>query len=881
MPLFVKGQSFLRNLFLSRRAEVDLDEEVHSHLEMLTEENIRAGMPPKEAQRAARIELGGIEHLKEQVREERIGNWVHSVISDCRYGFRQLRKNPGFTAVAVTALALGIGADTAMYTIVNGLRSWDVGLDNRDQIVVVTATNTTHSRGWGASYPDFRDFRSQTKSLAGLAAYQFAPVNLSDRSGLPERYYCVQMSANGFSVVGQKPLLGRNFITEDERPGAPAVLIIGYHVWRDRYAQDPAIIGKTVHLDEIPRVVIGVMPPGRRFPEETDLWTPLITDAAREKRDNRNLTLFGRLGDDVSLASARAELSAMARRLAQQYPNTNKDITADVRPIIEIYGAYFMRPLFLALFGAVGFVLLIACADVANMLLSRAAERSREISIRVAIGAGRIPIIRQLLLESVVLSIAGGLFGWLVALGGLRWFDSGLGTLEKPVWLHLSLDRSALFYLAAISVGTGILFGLAPALRLARTDVNAALKEGSGYGVVGSKFGLRVSNVLVAFQMALCVVLLAGAGLMIRSAVNLYSAPVGVNTARVLTMRVNLPEAKYAKPESWIAFHEELNKRLKALPGVELASVASHLPLGGWIPFSFEFEGRSKDAAQSPEAGGLVVSNNYFQTMQVQPHRGRLFLDADGVAGPPVVVVNESFAAKFWPGEDALGKHTRVMEERLAGPWLTVVGVVPDILQNFRQNLQHDPLIYLPFAKKPQRQIFLVARTGVPSETLADAFRREVQRVDENLAVYDVRTLENRIAESRLTVTLFGAICSIFAGVATMLAAIGLYGVIAHAVSQRRQEIGLRMAIGATRRDIVRLVLAQGIRPLVPGLAIGLLLALTVTRLLRVALVGVSPSDPLTFVGIVFVLMFAAGLGCLIPARRATRVDPMIALRYE
>jgi putative ABC transport system permease protein len=424
------------------------------------------------------------------------------------------------------------------------------------------------------------------------------------------------------------------------------------------------------------------------------------------------------------------------------------------------------------------------------------------------------------------------------------------------------------------------LFGLAPALRLAKTDVNAALKDG-GYGLVGSKFGLRLSNVLVACQMALCVVLLAAAGLMIRSAVNLYSAPIGVNTAGILTMHLNLPEAKYAKQESWIAFHENLTKRLKALPGVELASITSNLPLGNWIPFSLEFDSRRNDPAQPPEGGGLVVSNNYFQTMQVQPRHGRLFLDTDGVAGPPVAVVNESFVAKFWPGEDPLGKRVRLTEAHLPGPWLTVVGVVPDILQNFRKNLQHDPLVYVPFAEMPERQVFLVARTLVPPATLADAFRREVQRVDENLAVYEVCTLENRIAESRLTVSLFGAMCSIFAGVATVLAAIGLYGVIAHAVSQRTQEIGLRMAIGANRRDIVRLVLAQGIRPLIPGFAIGLLLALAATRLLRVALVGVSPSDPLTFVGIVIVLTSAVALGCLVPARRASRIDPLIALRYE
>ena len=873
--------NWLKRLFARRRLYGDLSEEIRVHLDERTEELVSGGMPREEAAAAARREFGNVGLIEEDSRT--VWRWpsVENFIRDIRYALRMLVKNPGFTAVAVTALALGIGVNTAIYTIVNGALSWDMGLDNRDRIIWITSTNAAHSEDWETSYPDFRDFRSQTKSLAGLGAYTFAPVNLSDSTGLPERYYSAQMSANAFAVVGQKPLLGRGFIAGDEQPGAPAVLIIAYHVWRDRYASDPAIIGRSVRIDEIPRVVIGVMPPGRRFPEETDLWTPLVPDASLEKRDNRDLTVFGRLRDGVALPSARAEFTAMSQNLAAQYPNTNKDVTTEVRPIEQITGLYFMKPLILAIFGAVGFVLLIACADVANMLLARATERSREISIRVAIGAGRIPIIRQLLVESVVLSVTGGLLGCLVAVAGLKWFDSGMGTMEKPIWLHLSLDRSALLYLAAISVGVGILFGLAPALQLAKTDANAALKEGGGHGVVGNKFGLRLSSVLVGIQMALCVVLLVGAGLMIHGAVNMYSTPIGVNTKSVLTMRINLPEAKYPKPESWIAFHEDLKKRLAALPGVELASVSSNMPLGGWIPFSLEFDGRSNDATQLPEVGCLVVGNNYFQTMQIEPRRGRLFVDADGVAGPPVAVVNESFAAKYWPGEEPLGKRIRVMDENLPGAWLTVVGVVPDVLQNFRQTLERDPLIYVPFAEKPQRQTFLVARTGVPPASLSDPFRREVQRIDDNLAVYEVRTLENRIAESRLGVSLFGGIYSVFAGVATLLAAVGLYAVIAHSVNQRRREIGLRMALGATRRDIMRLVFAQGIKPLVPGLAIGLLLALGVKRALPAEVVGVSSGDPVTFIAAIFVLLLAALLGCVVPARRAMRVDPMIALRCE
>jgi putative ABC transport system permease protein len=872
----------LRSLFDRQRVNKELDDELQYHLERKIEENIAEGMSAQEAQRSALLDLRGLERTKQECQDVMPLRWLDHLRRDVRYAFRMLAKKPGFTAVAVTALALGIGADTAMYTIVNGALSWDMGLDNRDEIVAVTSLNTAHSQQWSTSFPDFRDYRSQVKSLAGLAAYRLDPVNVSDHTGLPERYYCVEMSANGFSLVQQKPLLGRDFIPADEKPGAAPVVMLGYHVWRDRYARDPAIVGKSITINEIPRTVIGVMPPGRRFPEETDLWVPLLPNVAREQRGNRELMLFGRLRKGVPLASVRAEIIALAQNLAAQYPKTNKDMTAVVMPIMELTGLYLMKPLILALFVVVGFVLLIACADVANMLLARAAERSREISIRVAIGAGKISIFRQLLIESTTLSVLGGLLGWPVAVGGLRWFDSGTGTLTtRPVWLHLSLDRSAFFYLAAISVGTGILFGLAPALHLAKSEANAALKDSGGPGLMGSKSSLRLSNVLVAVQMALCVVLLADAGLLVRSAVNVYAAPIGVNTNNVLTMRVNLPEAKYANPDTCITFHDRLHKRLAALPAVQLSGLASNLPLGGWLTFDFQFEGRVDDPAHRPEAGGLVVSNSYFQLMQVQAARGRLFSATDGKSGPPVAIVSQTFAEKFWPNGDALGKRVRLIDDRSPGPWLTVVGVVPDIPQNFRDCLEHDPLIYVPFSEIPQRQIFLVARTAVPPANLADTFRREVQKLDANLPVYEVRTLENRIAENRLSVSLFGAVCSVFAGIATVLAAIGLYAVIAHGVNRRTQEIGLRIALGATRRDVLRLVAAQSLGPLLPGATVGVLLALAATRVLHTALRGVSPSDPATFAGTLAVLLLAALLGCAVPARRAVRVDPMVALRHE
>jgi predicted permease len=581
------------------------------------------------------------------------------------------------------------------------------------------------------------------------------------------------------------------------------------------------------------------------------------------------------------MAGARADLSAIADRLAKQYPNTNQGLTAAyVNTIAEIYGAYNMRPLFAALWTAVGFVLLIACADVANMLLARGAGRMREISIRVAIGAGRARIVRQLLIESVLLSIAGGFLAWLVALGGLRWFDAWTGRFVKPVWLSLSFDRTTFIYLAVVSICTGILFGLAPALRLANIDIHSVTRDG-GQGVAGGRRVLSLSNLLVVFEMALCIILLAGAGLMIRSTANLYNAPIGVDTAGVLTMHVNLPEAKYPFPRDQAAFHRALQTRLDSVPGVEAAAITSNLPLGRWISFSYELERTAPEPDQAPRIGVIVASPGYFSVMRVKPRRGRTFMESDGVAGSPVVLVNESFAGKFWPNENALGKHLRLVKDHVAQPWLTVTGVLPDILQNPRRPLDRDPLIYLPYAAEPQREMFIVARTRVPPGVLAGAFRRTVQNMDENLPVYDVRTLENRLAENRLSVNLLSGTFTVFAGIALVLASIGLYAVVAHSISQRTQEIGVRLAIGGTRRDILRLVFAQGMRPLVLGMAFGLPAAFGIAHVLRTLLMGVSPADPITFILVPLVLVVAGVLGCAIPARRAMRVDPIVALRYE
>jgi putative ABC transport system permease protein len=850
----------------------DLEDEMLFHLEMKAQET--------GDRLEARRQFGNASALKEVCREMWTFTALETWWRDIRYGLRTLGRNPSFVFVAVLALALGIGANTTVFTVVSRALSFDLGVDHVERIVFITTTNRSRRTDFFHSFPDMRDLLSRIKSITNLAAFRFLSINVSDKSGLPERYACVQMTASGFSVLGRKPALGRGFIADDMRPDATPAILMGHRIWQNRYGKDPAILGQTIRVNDVPRVVVGIMPAGMQFPEDTDFWIPFTPTDLLTMRD-RSVLVFGRLADGVKLKAARAEIDTIARRMENNSPEKFKGLIADVQPILVLYGVYDSRPMLIAMLFAVGFVLLIACADVANIMLSRAAARSREISIRIAIGAGRARIVRQLLVESVILSTISGVFGWLVALAGLRWFDGMTAKTGRPSWVDFSMNTTVFLYLAAISIGAGILFGLAPALQLARVDVNSAVKDG-GHSAAGGLRGRRLSSLLVIFEMALSVVLLAGAGLMIRSSVNLYSSPIGVNASNVLTMHINLAEAKYPRPQDQIAFHERLKTKLESLPGVEVESVTSNLPGSGWLEFPFELEGAPPtDPDHGMTTGGLAVAAAYFRVMQVGPRRGRLFTDSDGIAGPSVALVNEGFAAKYWPGEDPLGKRLRLSGEGAPHTWATVVGVVPDIQQNFRRPAQRDPLIYLPYASATERVMYIVARTRVPPATLAEPFRREIQTLDENLPAYDVRTLEDRIAQNRLNVTSFGALFTLFAAIALVLASVGLYGVIAHSVSLRTQEIGIRMAMGGQARDILTLVLGQGMRQVAIGLLVGIPIAFIVTRVLSRALVGVSPGDPITFVSVVLVLTLAGLLGCAIPARRAIRVDPVVALRSE
>jgi putative ABC transport system permease protein len=811
---------------------------------------------------------------------------MSSFWQDLRYAFRTLSKSKGFTAIAVLTLAVGIGINAAVFTITNASLFKGFSFDKNDRIVYLGSRDTRQKWDNGpVSYPDLRDWRAQAKSFNGLAAATGTSIAFIDNTGLPEFHFGARMTANAFQVIGQKPIIGRDFTAADELPGAPPVAILTYGFWDRRFGKDPSIVGRSFSMSGIYTTVVGVMPKGLVFPYDLDIWIVLGPRAETEKREFRNLIVFGRLADGMNIKGARAEIDTINHNLQKDYPNTNQSFV----PVVLSYNQFYfgdLTTIFSAMMAAVVFVLLIACANVANLLLARAVGRSREISIRIALGAGRWRLVRQLLVESLLLSSAGGVFGWLIAVGAVHIFKVLTVPFNFYSWIDYSMDWRVLAYLVAASIGTGVLFGLVPALRLSKLDVNSALKEG-GRGTSAGAHSRRLSGILVVSEMALAIVLLAGAGLMIRSFLNVFHATLGVKTDNVLVFRITLPQARY-KAADEISFHDRLHERLTALPGVESAAIALAPPTGGSMTFPYELEGSQTDDQHRPSLSALLIGPDYFHVMGVGVLQGRAFTDQDGVSGPPVVIVNEQFAAKFWPGQNAIGKRLRLFGAQAgvtindtSNAWLTVVGIVPNIVQNDISPRQIDPLIYLPFRQQPGPLVWVLARTRVPPETLGTAFRKEIQALDPGLPVFGLGSLDQNLLRNSWFYRVFGVMFVMFAAIALLLASVGLYALMAHSVNQRTQEIGVRMAMGASAGNIRGLVMLQGMRQVAIGLVIGLVGAFLAMRVLRTQLVQVSPADPGTFVFAAAILTLAAVLGCFLPARRATKVDPMVALRYE
>jgi predicted permease len=804
-----------------------------------------------------------------------------------KYAVRMLVKEPWFTLVAALALALGIGVNSTVFTFVNAVLIRGLPFANPDEIVHVNGRNTADGGMMPISYPDFIDIRTQSKSFAGLAAYQGMTMNISDGGHAPERAQGVRLSANAFSVLGERPIRGRDFRTGEDLKGAEPVALLGYGLWKTRYGSDPGIVGRTIKINEVAHTVIGIMADGNRFPNNADLWTTLIPDGDIEKRQMRRIMLFGRLLPGVTVKEAQTELSGIAKQLEQQYPDTNKAVGAEVMTFNDRFNGGPIRVVFLAMMGAVGFVLLIACANVANLLLARSARRSREIALRIALGASRARVIRQLLVESTLLAFLGGIIGLGLSLIGVRLFDMAVADVGKPYWIRFTMDATVFAFLVAICFATGIIFGLVPALQVSKTNLNDILKE-SGRGNAGGRRARWLASTMVVAELTLTIVLLTGAGLMIRSFLKLYSMDIGVDLSHMLTMRMTLADKKYPTPEQRRVFYEAMLSRLAAIPGVASASIASAPPASGVQTQPFEIEGRpAADPKKLPLVTVMQVSEGYFDVLDVRMREGRVLRETDGSKGSEGVVINARFASQHFPGEDPLGKRFRLkVDERMNAvtseqPWLTVVGVVPNVRQRSVQDVDPDAIAYTSYRLQPTLGTAILIRSHSDPTALVPAVRKAVQDVDPDQPVFGVQTMEQALAQNRWPYRVFGTLFTIFAVIALVLSAVGIYAVTAYSVTQRTQEIGVRMALGARASQVSWLILRQGLVQLAIGLTLGTAGALAAGPVLQTLLVQIKPTDPATLAAIGLVFTVVTVVACLIPARRATRLDPLTALRVE
>lgn len=817
---------------------------------------------------------------------------METFFQDIRYGLRLLIKRPGFTAVAVIALALGIGANSAIFSVVNGVVLRALPYKDPDRLAIVwSKIPLLQGRVGTGEFPvtagEFIDWRDQNQVFEQIAAFHSQPFNITG-AGEPEFLGGVRGSASLFSLLGVEPKLGRTFAPEDDQPGAERVVIISHGLWERRFGSDPNIIGQKLSLNDEPYTVVGVLPAGfqfprkgelpapYQFPRQADFYTPLAWSPAQAANRGRNfLVVVARLKPRATFEQAGAEMNAIAERLQEQYPYLNKE--ALVVPLHkQVVGK--VRTALLVLLGAVGFVLLIACANVANLLLARAASRQKEIAIRTALGASRVRVIRQLLTESVLLSLVGGTLGLLLALWGIDLLLT-ISPSNLPRVDTIGIDERVFAFTLAVSLLTGIGFGLVPAIKVSKPDLNDALKEGGRSSSVGFRHS-RFRGLLVVSEVALSLVLLIGAGLMIRSFVTLLNVDTGLTVQNVLTLDIGLPKSKYTGPQQ-IAFFQQVLSRMQSLPGVQAVGGVYPLPLSGAEEFmGFSIEGRGSNPGESVSAGPRWVNGDYFKVMGIALLRGRELTERDNADAARVLVINEAMAKAFWPDEDPIGK--RVAFDRTNGTpnWREIVGIAKDV-KHVSLDGTATPEMYLPFGQFPIFFQTIVLRTAGDPLSLVAAARSEVLAVNKDQPISNVHTMEellsNSIAQRRFNMLLL----SIFAIVALLLSAVGIYGVMSYSVAQRTHELGLRMALGAQSSHIVALVVRQGMTLALTGVVVGLAAAFVLTRIMASLLYGVSATDTLTFGLIALLLSSVAFFACYIPAHRATKVDPMVALRYE
>ncbi len=782
-----------------------------------------------------------------------------------------------FSGAVVATLALGIGLNTMVFTLVNAALFKPVPVPGGSQLVVILDRNLKQSNDnvMRVSYADFRDYRAQTRSLAALEAGTQDSAVLSETGIPPESYRMGQVTPGIFDMLQMRPVLGRGFLPGDDAPGAQPVVLIGYSIWKERYASSPGVLGRQVRVNEKPATIIGVMPKGFRFPATLDMWMPLVPTPDLEKRTSRPLALFGMLKPGVGTMQANVEMNGIARRLAAQYPE-DKDIGVSVDTFQQRYNGGNIRLIFLLMLAAVGFVLLIACANVANMMLSRAMLRQREMSIRTALGATRWRVARQLLVESVLLSTLGGVLGLALAWLGVHWFDLNTQNVGKPYWVEFTMNYAVFGYFAALCIFSGLLFGTAPALRFSRVDVNEVLKDGARSA--GKLRGGKLSGLLVVFQFALTLVLLTGAGVLVHSLMTAMAANQEVPGEQISTARIDFPEAHYKDADARQRFYDQLLPRVKALPGVTHVALTSNLPGLGAASREIEIEhATAVDPAHRPSVSFVVESPGYLNAINLPLLLGRDFNETDGTANHKAAILTRTCAERFWPGQSAVGKRFRLYDDNKPGDWITVVGVSANMVQELNEKAPN-PLMFIPLRQEGWNGIALLLRSD---SNPIPALRRAVQNLDQDLPLHDVYALPEAIQHDEWFLHLFGRIFSGFALIALLMAAVGIYAVLAQATNSRTQEIGVRMALGASTRNIMVLVMRRGLWQIVAGLAIGLAAALPAARAMASLPIGVSSSDPVVFIIVATLLAVVGLLACWIPARRAAGLDPVKAIRYE
>ena len=797
--------------------------------------------------------------------------------NDLRFALRMILSHRWFSAAVVTTLAMGIGLNTMVFTLVNAVLLKPVAVQGGARLMAVDYLNHTHGeQTLRLSMPDLRDYRAQGGSFEALEGVTDEDGVLSEHGNPPQAYHLERASSGIFNMLHVQPALGRGFLPADDSPGAAPVLLLGYGIWRDRYGSSPSVIGRVVRVDEKQATIIGVLPSGFKFPSNTDMWMPLLPTAELEKRDNRQLQVFAMLKPGVRISQASAELNAIARRLSAQYPDTNKDLTVSVETFNEHYNGGGIRIIFLLMLAAVGFVLLIACANVANMMLSRALGRQREMFIRTALGASRWRVVRQLLIESVLLSTLGGILGLSLALLGVHWFDLATRNVGKPYWIQFTMDYSVFGYFAALCIVSGLLFGIAPALHSSRVELNEALKEGARS--VGKPRGARFSAVLVVFQFVVTIVLLSGAGVFVNSLILSLSANPSVPADQLMTARLDLPEERYKDIDARQHFYDQLIPRLRALPGVTHVAITSSLPGLGSADRQIEIEHSAVDAkANRPEAALVLQSPGYLEAIRLPLLLGRDFNDTDGMAGHKSAILTRACAQHFWPNQTAIGKRFRLYDDNKAGDWITVIGISANLLQDLNEK-DPKPLLFEPFRQEGWKSMALLVQSTVDPTT---AVRAAVQNLDPDLPLRDTSMLTGAVEHQKWFLHLFSRVFLGFALIALVMASVGLYAVIAHATGSRTQEIGVRMALGANARNIMMLVMKRGLWQIAAGLVLGLGAALPVTRLIASLPIGVAPSDPVIFPLVASVLAAVGLVACWLPARRAAALDPVKAIRYE